>query len=495
MRRLLPFLAGVLVLATLAGLFITMRLPASITQTTTLLSYEHKGAFGYTLRLRPSSLTGTPLRLTSAYPAAVVSNIDFTFSYRQAEKVARNVYVKAVLENPGIWKKTLVLLPVTARTGDFQVSFPLDVPLVTGIFRNIEEETGLKMGSPRQITIVASVSGGGSVFTQDLLIDLSETVIEVSNDLRRSEVSGTGSLDYTVSLANAALFDTATLLPPSPGDAAGLTQKPGQTALARLLTGMDVTLEYQLTADQPLSNAAATADITAVVEASGQWSRSFPLLTGVKGGDSLNLSFPVAIADYINLIEAVKEETGVSAESCTLTIQAVIRAVADSPSGRIDEVYRPALKGMLKGNMLAWDQELVKTQPGAIKDTRLAPNPAKPSAQIIVIVLSGLSLLAVIFALLLYFMNKSRRLSRSEAAARDIAGKYGQRIARSTPQTPEPGGNVVYLESIADLVKIADELGKSVISQESGETYDYYVLDGLTRYQYSIPAEPLQPDE
>ena len=490
MRRLLPFISGVLFLAALVGLIVTISLPGKIKQTSPLLNYDHRGRFQYLLYLKPSSLSGTPLPPTSTYPAAVVSKIDFIFRYSKVEKTAVDISINAVLENPGIWKKTLPLLPKTGKPGDFVVDFSLDVPKVAGIFSDIETEIKMPSAAARRVTIDIGVTGAGTGFKQSLPLNLTESVIEVSNDLKHRDITGTGILDYKVALTNGMLFDTATLGPPAFAVAAPLILEPGQIALARLADSMDVVLQYDFKADKPVSNVAINADITAIVEAPNRWSKTFSILSTAKNASSLLVNFPLNVADYVQFIDTVNREAGVSAESYSLTIQANIHTVAESQFGRIDEVFRPSLKGTVKGDVLEWGKELSKTQPGAIKETRTVPNPGKSSNLPITIVLTVLFLAFFVFSVFSYRRYQPVPLSPYQVEVRQIDKKYGQRIALSTGKTPVPGDNVVYLESIGDLLKIADELGKPLVQQKSDDIQVYYLLDGVTRYQYSVPAAP-----
>jgi len=53
------------------------------------------------------------------------------------------------------------------------------------------------------------------------------------------------------------------------------------------------------------------------------------------------------------------------------------------------------------------------------------------------------------------------------------------------------------MNSMEDLIKIADELGKPVVHQSAGAVWkvqSYYVIDGNTRYQYSIPNNKAEQD-
>ena len=59
----------------------------------------------------------------------------------------------------------------------------------------------------------------------------------------------------------------------------------------------------------------------------------------------------------------------------------------------------------------------------------------------------------------------------------------------SSDDAPAADKNPVGMNSIGDLMKIADELGKPVVHQSTGPSADfhlYYVIDGNTRYQYSV---------
>ena len=58
---------------------------------------------------------------------------------------------------------------------------------------------------------------------------------------------------------------------------------------------------------------------------------------------------------------------------------------------------------------------------------------------------------------------------------------------KALDQTPPEAEKVVILDSMEDLVKVADELAKPIIyqsPQSSIEPYVYFVVDGTNRYQY-----------
>jgi len=92
---------------------------------------------------------------------------------------------------------------------------------------------------------------------------------------------------------------------------------------------------------------------------------------------------------------------------------------------------------------------------------------------------------------ILFFYLRYRNttdLSSIEQESQNLQKKYGERIAEVKGPVVV-SGETIPLSSMEDLVKIADELGKPIFHQlavmpEAGQLY--YVLDGTTRYQYSI---------
>ncbi len=62
----------------------------------------------------------------------LTDKMDMTFSYKfksdkPVSQVAEEVEIKAALENPGVWSKTFVLVPLTKTSGDFTSTFSLDI--------------------------------------------------------------------------------------------------------------------------------------------------------------------------------------------------------------------------------------------------------------------------------------------------------------------------------------------------------------------------------
>jgi hypothetical protein len=84
-------------------------------------------------------------------------------------------------------------------------------------------------------------------------------------------------------------------------------------------------------------------------------------------------------------------------------------------------------------------------------------------------------------------------LAHGARDARRIRRKYRKRIVEAANGEPAlPGGEVVAVASMEDLVRVSAELLKPIIyrapgDQEEEEEHLFFVVDGATRYQYALP--------
>ena len=136
------------------------------------LRYVHHGNFGYAIQLKDNILFGAvimepetppppgppvPLKSSDTYQTETIDSINGTFSYQfQSEEplleVINEVEVTATLGKVEAWQETFVLVPRSQKTGDFSVSFPLDVPLFYAMMQSHEKETGTPAASELIIT-------------------------------------------------------------------------------------------------------------------------------------------------------------------------------------------------------------------------------------------------------------------------------------------------------------------------------------------------------
>ena len=187
------------------------------------LNYTQYGGFNYEVCLKPDSPFGSivlkpppeivpeppPLKVVENEPnimSQLVEGMDIDFFYhlessQPVHNLDEEVTVEAILENPGRWSKTIELVPLTSKSGDFTVGFPLDLKRLEGLFDAIQQETGVSV-SERNLIIRAKVhtlaeTDFGAIdadFVQTLDADLGGNMLVWSENLTKSQ---TGAIKTT----------------------------------------------------------------------------------------------------------------------------------------------------------------------------------------------------------------------------------------------------------------------------------------------------------
>jgi hypothetical protein len=189
------------------------------------IRYEGQGRFDYEVTLKPNKLYDTTV-LKSEAPAAetppspqqtlgpglvyfpnIVDKITASFSYQflcdsPIREQSQKVQVTAVVENPGQWSKSLVVVPETNEVGSFTISFPIDIQYFTAVIDAIGQETGVR-GSSYNIAIEASVHTVArtdlgvinEVYTQNLSGKLEANTLTFDKELSGSKSGSIGGAE------------------------------------------------------------------------------------------------------------------------------------------------------------------------------------------------------------------------------------------------------------------------------------------------------------
>ena len=516
-NKLLLIVTAVILLASISGAMISFLLPTEIEESLELVTYQHEGKFDYIAYLGPSYLFGPepqepppppppppPPLPNPKYPAEIIDSIDMSFTYKATISTSQQVEINAVLENPDIWQKEITLVPETTQNGDFTIGFPLDIDEINELFDTIDEEIKITSSS-RNVTIIANVVSFVEVFTQRLPIKLGK-LIEVDSNLKLTNLGATGQFDYSVHLKENSLFDTKTLKPPPPvtppppppPPPPPLPPKsvgPGGLLFSKLLDRMDVTFSYKFKSDKPVRQVIHEVEINAVLENPEVWSKTFALVPHTNKSGDFAITFPLDINQILEMLEAIRSETEVFAESYNLTITADVHTVAETEFGPLNETFSQTMSSTLGEGTLEWSEELVSTKSGSIEASRMIPNKlvgvSVSGARILFPALTAIFLGFSLYLLILHMKSKPVKLPYIEKEALRVRKKYGGRMAEATSQTPLKGEKIIFLGSMEDLIKVADELDKPIIHQPprtSKERHAYYVFDGTTRYQYVVIA-------
>ncbi len=172
------------------------RLPGTRSQKVTSLAYEQEGGFDYVVHLKPNSIyDSAELGPGSTYFTGLSQSMGVSFAYRlqsaQIQGAAPLEYeVFARLEEPGLWSKEYVLVPLSQADGSVATSFTVPIALYRDTLDAIQKETGSGRG-PARVVVEARVQPGvttafGSIsapFTQTLAMDLGADTFKVTGDL------------------------------------------------------------------------------------------------------------------------------------------------------------------------------------------------------------------------------------------------------------------------------------------------------------------------
>ncbi len=78
-------------------------------------------------------------------------------------------------------------------------------------------------------------------------------------------------------------------------------------------------------------------------------------------------------------------------------------------------------------------------------------------------------------------------MNRVDETVANIKKKYGDWIADARELPPiKKDQSLISLNSMEDLIKIAEELGRPVIHVKNEQKHYYYVLDGSMRYEHLV---------
>ena len=198
----------------------TLKLEGSLERSDTgiedSISYSKKGRFDYEIYLKPNQLYETDVLRSEATPAVespslaplgpgltyfprIIDNVEASFSYqflsdKPATNLVEEVEVTAILEHPGMWSKSLTLVPKTVYTGPFTVDFPIDIDAFNKIANTVRSQIGLAVTS-YDLTIEAVVHTTGDtesgyidkVFTHSLKGELGTTTFTMTGNLNRQQ--------------------------------------------------------------------------------------------------------------------------------------------------------------------------------------------------------------------------------------------------------------------------------------------------------------------
>ncbi len=268
---------------------------------------------------------------------------------------------------------------------------------------------------------------------------------------------------------------------------------PDKTIYRKVMDSFTAICTYQFKANQP-AEIKGTYNVTATLEAKDMWKINYILIPQTpfsQSGKEVSFRNERAIdLDYFEkVIKKVNEELGVNASEPILTIKNNINLEADTGDQVLKDNLTPTMIiPLTTGSFQVGDGELTVKKEGALTKKVMVPNPIKDklSYAYVAAVASG----GLLLWLLMLTQNKPVKQNQRKNIQefwREFWKKYGDRIIKTNDE-PSPA-KFISVNSIEDLVRVADELAKPIIYKEvfsANEPATCYVLDGPMVYKYVI---------
>lgn len=326
---------------------------------------------------------------------------------------------------------------------------------------------------------------------------------EIEQAIPLGTYSHIGNYTYTANLSPNNIYNKTTL-------------KPGEGAIyLRITESINTTFDYKFAMFQ-LGQANITTEYTAnVYLATTKWSKQIDTLglnkvtfTNASTGQ-FSFSYLVTLSSIDKMARTINNEIGAFTSAYNVTISPEIRTIATANAGTINEPFNPTLtisfnygtaggdyatlEGLQHNNSGVLTQTTKKIYQGWVVLQRYA------SYASTIITFSALTLAALAFR-----ENKPPPRKPEEPPIEDIIAPYEEIIVEAAKEESlgEEQRTTITLKTLEDLVKVAEGLGKPILHNEilqtrKGEktTHTFYVLDGLTKYEYTVTAASVKERE
>ena len=292
----------------------------------------------------------------------------------------------------------------------------------------------------------------------------------------------TGALDYKVLINPNSIFPDTSM-------------GPGQTYFYKIVNAIDTSLSYSFNADKS-ANIKVDYEIIATINAKDMWSKDFvllPMTEQTKTGDSITISAnnPIDLSPFNDFLANVNKELGVGAQDPELDVKADIYLTADTAFGEVRDLVTPTLTiPLTTGSFQIASNSPVSRNGALTKKSTVVDIPTKLKGirkNIGFLVLPFFLLLVLVFAT----EGKEPEIDPFQKKFNQIISRYGSRMI-VLQDLPAASASVT-IDSIENLVKVADETGNPIFYFAAGNgnstSYVFMVLHGSTIFRYVLSDE------
>jgi Family of unknown function (DUF5305) len=295
--------------------------------------------------------------------------------------------------------------------------------------------------------------------------------------------SQVGAYSYVAHLTNNSLYTVNNLT------------DPGTTLFYEITSSLELSFLYQLTVDRPV-DIATTASLTFTL-ATAAWSKPLGEEAGsaeVAGatGASVVVNYHVNVTGIVALASAIQNETGYQPDSYALLVVPQVTSTVRTSTSEAALDFSPALTLNFTGQKIV-PSGLSTTERGTYAPP-VVSHPARSFWQVTTWPI-GLLVVALVGAGTAGYWVARSSLGGRPRDVEEEARLYEEGIAH-TKSLP-PTGPRVQVQGWADLIKVADTIGRPILRVDAdpakgtgGAGPLFYVLADATTYVLEVPRSP-----
>jgi signal peptidase I len=295
-----------------------------------------------------------------------------------------------------------------------------------------------------------------------------------------------------------AAFTYYTQAPPDLYDNAVV--QPGEPIFRRLSDSFSLNFSYALGSESPLQHISGTTEMLLVLHEPNGWKRTMQLEAPTAfEGNSVEVSTTINLSKIQAYMDLFEEQTGVEPTQYTISIQPVVSVnglIGVEPF--VDE-FLPSLDFMINdlqvrllGDNGSAVEALIQSRASVISTDTIQDNHISVfGKQFAVYPVRILSL--VLFTLFggatLVMMLRVRRLAGQPEAQR-IQSFYGPTVIPVHGFKFEYLNSLAELDSIEDLLRLAEENSSSILYEHRGDVHHYFLTTERVLYHYQCHSQP-----
>jgi hypothetical protein len=274
----------------------------------------------------------------------------------------------------------------------------------------------------------------------------------------------------------------------------------GRSYFTKTVENINVMFSYDFSGSSP-APLEGTYGINAVVT-SGEiaesreikvplWKKEFELIPPTpfsENSSTVNIreNLSIYLEDYREIVNKLQQELGVTTNPNRLVLEGWVKTTVQAGSENINKQLKSELVFPLgqahfssSGDRIASGNDTVgKTVVITLHDVLEQRQKATKA-----VVLSGS--LTALLVLIICVQLKPKLAEKKKMKKHQIPRRFRERIVEAEMRAELPPGKPIVLKSLEELIRIADEVARPVVLQNTAKGNSrYYVFDGEIRYEY-----------